>query len=269
MSRIDKLVAKAFPDELRSVTPVETDEAALFAMTLKKLGLEPAAPAAPEEPKGPLAFLHREKSQGKLIEVPLEQVKHRWASWLGGAIAACLVLSCGIYWGGWLMHSLGVGTRAHSAGEEISHPGVEAVSPSPASQEDVPQSEELSMQVVSCLPSENSLTVGVKFHGLSPSLYMAEVRCKGNELYCVARSTEGDTEEESTLKLTFVGEKSFEDAGNEQLVLRFQLIPGQVGAEEENAEAYPQQVGFVINTTSGYVKQVSGEELSEEWERLG
>ena len=42
MSEIDKLVNRAYPDELRRVTPIAVDEGAILARTLEKLGLEEA-----------------------------------------------------------------------------------------------------------------------------------------------------------------------------------------------------------------------------------
>lgn len=267
MSRIDKLVTKAFPDELRSVRPIETDEEALFAKTLEKLGLERPADPVPEPRKGFALFPRREAKPRKLVEIPLEPVKHRWARWMGGALAACLVLSCGIYGFGWLLHSLGFGTRPQSPGDEISHPSVSAASPAP--REDSAWPAEPSIEVVSCLPAANRLTVGVSFYGLSPSAYMAEARCGSQELYCMERSTEEKAEQESLLKMTFVSEQLFERMEDDRLVLRFRLIPGLLEEEEADVQAYPESLGFVLNTTSGHVQELSGEELEALWEELG
>lgn len=108
MSRIDKLVNRAFPDELRNVEPIAVDEDAIFAHTLEKLGLNAQSPLA--EPK-PLKQSQRGRREAKLVEVPQTEVKHRWVEWTGWAVAACLVIAFAVSWGPWLMSNLGFGTR--------------------------------------------------------------------------------------------------------------------------------------------------------------
>lgn len=272
MSRIDKLVAKAFPDELRDVRPVETDEDALFGLTLEKLGLEPPAPAAPEKPRGLLSFLRRGKRQEKLVEVPLERVRYRWAGWLAGTLAACLVLGCGIYWGGWMMNSLGIGARPHSAGDVESRLGTVAETPSqPPPTEPVysVRDEQSSIEVTSSLAAVNRFTVSVTFRGLMASAYKAEARVGDSELYCVERSTEAGTGEEQVLNMTFVSEEDFEKMKDTRLVLRLQLIPGLLVEEDMDLQAYPESVGFVEDTRSGETRELSGEELEEMWGEAG
>lgn len=115
MSQIDKLVNKAFPDELRHVEPIDVDGDALIARTMEKLGLpQPTArPAAPQgkAPKGE-----------RLVAVPLVAVRHLWVNRAGWALAACLVLACGIYWGPRLLRDLGFGSRAPaSQGDAAPH----------------------------------------------------------------------------------------------------------------------------------------------------
>lgn len=83
------------------------------------------------------------------------------------------------------------------------------------------------------------------------------------------RSTEEKAEQESLLKMTFVSEQLFERMEDDRLVLRFRLIPGLVEEEEADAQAYPESLGFVLNTTSGHVQELSGEELEALWEELG
>lgn len=267
MSRIDKLVAKAFPDELRDVRPVETDEDALFTMTLEKLGLEPPAPAAPEKPKSPLSFLRRGKRQEKLVEVPLERVRSRWAGWLAGALAACLALGCGIYWGSWMMNSLGIGARPHSAGDVNSRLGAVAEAPSQPSPPD--PDKQSCIEVTSSLAAVNRFTVSVTFRGLMASAYKAEARVGDSELYCVERSTEAGTGEEQVLNMTFVSEEDFEKMKDTRLVLRLQLIPGLLVEEDIDLQAYPESVGFVEDTRSGETRKLSGEELEEMWGEAG
>lgn len=273
MSRIDKLVSKAFPDELRHVEPIETDEDALFAMTLEKLGLDSPAPAGQEEPKGPLSVLRREKRQEKLVEVPLVRVKRRWANWIGGALAACLVLGCGIYWGSWLLHSLGFGTRAHSPGGGEEHPGVVAVgspSPSPTPQRAGVQDELPAIDVGSSIATANRFTVTMSFRGLLPSAYKAEARLGSQELYCMERSTGEKSENVQLLSMTFVSEEMFEEMEENQLVLRLELIPGLLGEEKDiDLQAYPKSRGFVVDTRSGYTRELSSEELEELWGEAG
>lgn len=108
MNRIDKLVNRAFPDELRNVEPIAVDEDAIFAHTLEKLGLNAQSPLA--EPK-PLKQSQRGRREAKLVEVPQTEVKHRWVEWTGWAVAACLVIAFAVSWGPWLMSNLGFGTR--------------------------------------------------------------------------------------------------------------------------------------------------------------
>lgn len=111
MSQIDKLVNKAFPDELRHVEPVDVDEDAILALTMEKLGLGQDQGAQPVKGKGILRGRGKRQEE-KLVAVPLVAVRRRWVDRIGIALAACLVLTCGVYWGPWLLHNLGFGSRA-------------------------------------------------------------------------------------------------------------------------------------------------------------
>ncbi|RKJ41726.1 hypothetical protein D7X94_02620 [Acutalibacter sp. 1XD8-33] len=116
MSEIDKLVNRAFPDELRNVEPVSVDEDAVFARTLEKLGLD--APGRVREGPTLLKKDHGKIQEKKWVEVPPETVKHRWMSWTGWAVAACLVVACAVSWGPWLASNLGFGTREPGPAEK-------------------------------------------------------------------------------------------------------------------------------------------------------
>lgn len=126
MSEIDKLVNRAFPDELRNVEPIQADEDAILAMTMEKLGLEPSRPEQPDIPAKPLLRWTerrpaREKAEPELIEVPVV-VRRRWVNWAGWAIAACLVLVCALNWGPWLIDNLDFGTGPRSMGDIQANP---------------------------------------------------------------------------------------------------------------------------------------------------
>ena len=75
MSEIDKLVNRAFPDELRNVEPVDVDEDAILALTLEKLGLgadepEPAE-EIPEERRPAWVRGAKPQKERKLVERPM------------------------------------------------------------------------------------------------------------------------------------------------------------------------------------------------------
>lgn len=93
MSEIDKLVNRAYPDELRKVTPIAVDEDAILGRTLEKLGLEKDT-----QPSGEKRPRHGERRPAKLVEVPLEREKGGWMKWAGWAVAACVAVVCAVTW---------------------------------------------------------------------------------------------------------------------------------------------------------------------------
>ncbi len=119
MSEIDKLIGKAFPDELRDVEPIAVDEDAILKMTLDTLGLKPSPKPGLPEP----GALRRQrgtagedsKPEPEFVEVPVV-VHHRWVDWAGWAIAACLVLVLAVNWGPWFINNLDFGLGPRSPG---------------------------------------------------------------------------------------------------------------------------------------------------------
>lgn len=125
MSEMDKLVNRAFPDELRNVEPVDVDEDAILALTLEKLGLDQAGElAGADEPVETVRVRKPSKPQKeeKLVEVPVVVLKHQWLNWAGWAVAACLVIAFVANWGPWLITNLGFGTgQPKSSGEHSNY----------------------------------------------------------------------------------------------------------------------------------------------------
>lgn len=121
MSEIDKLINRAFPDELRNVEPVDVDEDAILSLTLEKLGLGPDLTDGPaeDEPGKPARTRKAPKPEKelKLVEAPVVVVKHPWLNWAGWAVAACLMLAFVANWGPWLIANLGFGTQPQTPGE--------------------------------------------------------------------------------------------------------------------------------------------------------
>lgn len=97
MSEIDKLVNRAYPDELRKVTPIAVDEDAILARTLEKLGLEKEEqPGKEKKPRHEAR--HTERKPVRLVEVPLERSKGGWVKWAGWAVAACVAMVFAVTW---------------------------------------------------------------------------------------------------------------------------------------------------------------------------
>lgn len=97
MSEIDKLVNRAYPDELRKVAPIAVDEEAILAKTLEKLGLEKEAqPGGGKKDKHEAR--HGERRPVRLVEVPLEREKGGWVKWAGWAVAACVAVVFAVTW---------------------------------------------------------------------------------------------------------------------------------------------------------------------------
>lgn len=123
MSEIDKLINRAFPDELRNVEPAEVDEDAILALTLQKLGLKETETTGSEAGKAertPRPARRPPVEQGgDLEEAPLIVVRHSWVNWAGWIAAACLVIVFAINWGPWLIRNLGFGTgQPYKAGDK-------------------------------------------------------------------------------------------------------------------------------------------------------
>lgn len=116
MSEIDKLVNRAYPDELRRVSPIAVDEKAVLARTLDKLGLEEgAAPAKsqPEKKRGRYVGRHEAQREIHLVEVPAEpERRFRWVGWAVRAVAACLLIACAVRFGPTLFSNMLVATRS-------------------------------------------------------------------------------------------------------------------------------------------------------------
>ena len=75
MSEIDKLVNRAYPDELRRVTPIAVDEGAVLAQTLEKLGLAGAKrPSRRRRRPERYAGRHEARREARLVEVPVEPI---------------------------------------------------------------------------------------------------------------------------------------------------------------------------------------------------
>lgn len=126
MSEMDKLVNRAFPDELRNVEPIDVDEDAILALTLEKLGLDMDQADELMDADEPVKTVWVKKSskpkkEEKLVEVPVVVLKHQWLNWAGWAVAACLMVAFVAKWGPWLITNLGFGTgQPKSAGETTS-----------------------------------------------------------------------------------------------------------------------------------------------------
>ncbi|MCI9552426.1 MAG: hypothetical protein HFE94_02690 [Acutalibacter sp.] len=109
MTEIDKIVNQAFPDELRRVQPIPVDEEKILARTFEKLGLEKApAPQPVKARRGRYVqrhSLHREE-EPTLVAVAIEPARPMWRALVGWALAACLVLACGIGFGPTFLRSL-------------------------------------------------------------------------------------------------------------------------------------------------------------------
>lgn len=122
MREIDKLVSRAYPDELRRVTPIPVDEKAILARALGKLNLTEAAPAARKEPsfwkKGRYVGRHSKKPEPQLVEMPREPRQRRWTTWLGWAAAACLLLAAAVNFGPYMLQGMGLGTTPAAQGED-------------------------------------------------------------------------------------------------------------------------------------------------------
>lgn len=109
MSEIDKLVNQAYPDELRRVSPIAVNEEAVLARTLDKLGLEGSEPAKNQTKKKKGRYVGRHEAQREihLVEVPQEPApKHRWIGWIGWAAAACLLITCAVRFGPFLLSNI-------------------------------------------------------------------------------------------------------------------------------------------------------------------
>ncbi len=119
MSEIDKLVNRAYPDELRRVTPIAVDEGAVLAQTLEKLGLAGAKrPSRRRRRPERYAGRHEARREARLVEVPVEPPRRRWIGWAGWAAAACIAVACAVNFGPALLeHVLVYPTGARTAGD--------------------------------------------------------------------------------------------------------------------------------------------------------
>ncbi len=107
MSEIDKLVNRAYPDELRRVTPIAVDEGAVLAQTLEKLGLAGAKrPSRRRRHPERYAGRHEARREARLVEVPVEPPRRRWIGWAGWAAAACIAVACAVNFGPALLERL-------------------------------------------------------------------------------------------------------------------------------------------------------------------
>lgn len=109
MSEIDKLVNQAYPDELRRVSPIAVNEEAVLARTLDKLGLDGSEPAKGQTKKKKGRYVGRHEAQREihLVEVPQEpEPKHRWIGWISWAAAACLLITCAVRFGPFLLSNI-------------------------------------------------------------------------------------------------------------------------------------------------------------------
>lgn len=109
MTEIDKIVNQAFPDELRRVQPIPVDEEKILARTFEKLGLEKApAPQPVKARRSRYVQRHsqRREEEPTLVAVAIEPARPMWRALVGWALAACLVLACGIGFGPTLLRSL-------------------------------------------------------------------------------------------------------------------------------------------------------------------
>lgn len=116
MREIDKLVSRAYPDELRRVTPIPVDEKAILARTLGKLNLTEAASSTWK--KGRYVGRHSKKPEPQLVEMPREPRQRRWTTWLGWAVAACLLLVAAVNFGPYMLQGMGLGTAPAAQGED-------------------------------------------------------------------------------------------------------------------------------------------------------
>ncbi len=107
MSEIDKLVNRAYPDELRRVTPIAVDEGAILARTLEKLGLEEAKkPARRKKRRERYMGRHGARREPRLVEVVEEPPRRRWIGWAGWAAAACIAIACAVNFGPALLEQM-------------------------------------------------------------------------------------------------------------------------------------------------------------------
>lgn len=271
MSRIDKLVTNAFPDELRNVEPAEVDEDAILDLTLAKLGLEqPAVPPADQragEKKRIIFDADGGKREEVLVEIPVERVKRPWVRWAAGAAAACLALACLFWWAPLLLSTMGFGTRAHSTGELEGQPSDGAVfgtvsSAAPSANEDKDgalralEGNGGDIEVLPNFTAEgNGLNVSLRFHNVSTSYYSVKAVYEGKELYCITRRV-GDNAE--TLSLTFLSEETFNPNGHIDLFV--ELIPALAFSQSDLSIGYLTAAGFTLSLYSGSVSNFSQEE---------
>lgn len=268
MSRIDKLVTNAFPDELRNVEPIEVDEDAVLALTLAKLGLEqPAGPLRePQQMDGEKKLIFFDGSGQKrvaaLVEIPLEREKHHWTHWAGGAAAACLALACLFWWGPLLLGALGFGTRAHSTGELGPEPsdgsvnGIAAVqgTPAPTASSEVEwvvlEGNANDIEVRPGFTQDGSgLSVTLRIRNAPPSYYSVRAQYQGKELYCVTRR-EGDSGEGwQDLELSFLSEVAFDPEGHVDLIV--ELVPALVYGSGSSSLSYLTAAGFTLHLDDG------------------
>ena len=118
MREIDKLVNRAYPDELRRVTPIAVDEKAILSRALDKLGLEEAKPAGKTASRRRSRYIgrHGAKPNLQLVEMPQEPAGRPWVTWLGWAVAACVAIAAVVNIGPYLLQGTPVAPSAQ--GEE-------------------------------------------------------------------------------------------------------------------------------------------------------
>ncbi len=185
MSEIDKLVNRAFPDELCNVEPIPVDETTVLSLTLQKLGLEQPAEPQPEKTHGknPLPAPRAVRPpEEQLVEVPLEKLKYHWASRIAWGAAACLLLAAAVRIGPALMGSMGArprspgisqASRASESSLVPASPGPTAMpslDPSPILQEIASiSSQDLAIEVsaIEAVEGENAFQVSLLFPGQS------------------------------------------------------------------------------------------------------
>lgn len=250
MNRIDKLVNKAFPDELRNVEPTPVDESAILSRTLEKLGLE--QPAEPQPVKktvhtphgtGPRPETEREEH---FVEVPLEIVKPHWVNRIMLGLAACLLLAFVVNWGPWLLNNLGFGSRTRPLAPGEENPGASfpiTIHPiaTPAPDEGESQAEPAddsapantilkgqagNIRVTNFSSGGAGLQVYMRFENENSAgafCYTITAKCGEKELYCISRSS-GDAT--GLVSLNFASEEAFNDMEDSTITLVATLVPG-------------------------------------------
>lgn len=285
MKELDKLIGRAFPDELRNVEPVDIDEDVILRLTRQKLGLEDMEEHLQENDIPQVISKPHPKKENILvfgedmIEAPPARPKrYPWLNYAGWAAAVVLLVVCGVTWVPWLMLNLGFGTGPRSAGDGTS--GISSSSqvseqalddPSPSSPLTVGQTADVSIYPVFAeyVPESSSnptayFTLCLGFSPLSTNsldvdLSLYQVTLYGPDNTVIPTGNQSISYGEKTITLTY-----YASPENKNMTLNVsQLVPLQDGSGQQAGFSYQQVEVFDLDLEEGTaVSLISGKERS-------